>query len=146
MYLTATQPMFIPRTHTTGFRPALRPGVRPHLNLWVGPGLAAGAAAFQLDPPRRFSQVCISLTLCDTVLLVALKSGGCPHQRDTCFITRPCPVSPQMWAGKKVLSIGRVRSPRLDTERMPMYDYMLEVEWHAPCLDNEGRMRIDEEL
>lgn len=116
----------------------------------MGPGLAAEAEVwrtkFLLDPPDRFSQLCLDVTLSDTVSLSAWNPKGRDDiQRNTWFITRCCPSSAQMWAGK-VLKIGRLRSPRLDAERIPQYDIVLEVEWHAPCLDDDDEVLIDRDI
>lgn len=121
----------------------------PTFNLWVRPVLAEQTAIwrtqFDLSAPKSFSQRCFRATLSKTVDLIAWVPGKRADQRNTWFITRRCPASEEMWAGK-VLQIGRLHSPRLDGTGVPTYDIVVEVKWHAPCLDDEGNVRIDPEI
>ncbi|GLC63139.1 hypothetical protein PLESTB_001985700 [Pleodorina starrii] len=121
----------------------------PNFNYWVGSAHASTSTdwrrRYTLDLPARFLEQLKGMSLNESVHLVPWRQSGPEVQRDTWFITRKCPASEQMWAGK-VLGIYWLLSPCRSEDGEPRVDVVLDVEWHSPCLDRSGNPIIDESM
>jgi hypothetical protein len=115
----------------------------PEYGLWL-PYDEAGKGwerRYSLRLEDSFTEVLESITLNGDMRLTPA-GDGVKSQQSCWFLARRCKAAAdQPWVGK-VMKIYRYRSP-MSPDINSSHDILLEVEWHAPILDQHSQVVLD---